>query len=111
MRDNRIGGAVGARAVGVIAAATAAIGLFSTGAANADTFVPLPNGHVDGRGVKIDSTANHVTISPSLAANGAGRTAWLSSHIKASVQTPPGKVGPWNGPTNDSGTNNSSTRG
>ncbi|MEA3528708.1 MspA family porin, partial [Nocardia gipuzkoensis] len=35
-----------ARMAGVGAAATIAMGLFSTGAANADTFVPLPGGEL-----------------------------------------------------------------
>ncbi|WP_067672362.1 MspA family porin [Nocardia miyunensis] len=112
MRENqKAGDAWVARAVGIAVASTAAIGMLSTGAANADTFVPLPNGHIDRPGVTIDSVGNSVKISPSLAANGAGRVAWLTSHISTKVQTPDGKVGPWNGPKNDDGTNNSSTHG
>jgi hypothetical protein len=112
MREFRNAGSAWAlRATGIAAAVTAAIGLFSTGAANADTFVPLPDGHLVNPGVTIDSTGNHVTISPSLAANGAGRAAWLSSDIVANVTTPVGTVGPWNGPTNSAGSNNSSTHG
>ncbi|WP_216896293.1 MspA family porin [Nocardia alni] len=112
MREIRNAGSAWAlRAAGITAAVTAAIGLFSTGAANADTFVGLPNGHVSEPGVTIDSFGNAVTISPSLAANGAGRVAWLSSHIVTNVITPPGTVGPWNGAANSPGTNNSSTHG
>ncbi|WP_216896289.1 MspA family porin [Nocardia alni] len=112
MREIRNAGSAWAlRAAGITVAVTAAIGLFSTGAANADTFVPLPDGHVVDPGVTIDSTGNSVIISPSLAANGAGRVAWLSSHIVTNVTTPVGTVGPWNGPQNNAGTNNSSTHG
>ncbi|MGF6887055.1 hypothetical protein ABIA39_004189 [Nocardia sp. GAS34] len=112
MRDiKKAGSAWVLRATGIAAACTAAIGLFSTGAANADTFVPLPDGHVVNPGVTIDSVGNSVNISPSLAANGAGRVAWLSTHITANVTTPPGTVGPNNGPINNPGTNNSSTHG
>ncbi|MQY18349.1 MspA family porin [Nocardia macrotermitis] len=111
MREYRRAGVRAFRAVGIAAAASAAIGFLSTGAANADTFVPLPNGHVADPGVSIDSVGNSARISPSLAANGAGRVAWLSSHVTANVTTPPGKVGPWNGPANSAGTNNSSTHG
>ncbi|MGW0180822.1 MspA family porin, partial [Nocardia sp. NPDC003345] len=45
MSKNRTTGLrCGARALGVGAVAAVAMGLFSTGAANADTFVPLPDG-------------------------------------------------------------------
>ena len=111
MREYRRVGARIFRAAGIAAAVSAAIGFLSTGAANADTFVPLPDGHIVDPGVSIDSVGNSVNISPSLAANGAGRVAWLTSHITANVTTPPGTVGPWNGPNNDAGTNNSSTHG
>ena len=40
----------GARIAGVGAAAAVALGLLSTGAANADTFVPLPDGQKVGTG-------------------------------------------------------------
>ncbi|GAB2505959.1 MspA family porin [Nocardia heshunensis] len=99
------------RNVAVAAAVTAAVGLLSMGTAHADAFVPLPDGHITEPGVSIDSVGNSVVISPSLAANGAGRVAWLSSHITSNVDTPPGKVGPWNGPANGAGTNDSSTHG
>ncbi|MBL1075414.1 MspA family porin [Nocardia sp. 2] len=113
MRENRTArGAHLARAAGIGAAATVVLGLLSTGAANADTFVPLPDGQKAGAGVTITRNGEHAVISPSLAANGAGRTAWLSGNVVADVTaTPAGEVGPNNGPTNSHGSNNSSTHG
>lgn len=107
----------GARAAGLGAAAVVGIGLlstglFSTGAAYADTSVPLPDGERLGPGVKITRTHEGAVVSPSLAANGAGRTAWLSGTVTAEVSvTPEGKPGPNNGAKNSPGTNNSSTHG
>ncbi|MEV0252524.1 MspA family porin [Nocardia sp. NPDC050712] len=104
----RSAGAAGA----VTAAAAVAMGLFSTGAANADVFVPLPDGQKVGSGVTITRTGEHAVVSPSLAANGAGRVVWVSGNATADVTaTPEGTAGPWNGPKNDPGTNNSSTHG
>ncbi|GAB2721679.1 MspA family porin [Nocardia mexicana] len=114
MSENRtIGLRRGARFAGIGAAAAVAIGLFSTGAANADTFVPLPDGQKAGpNGVVITRTGEHATISPSLAANGAGRTVWVSGNAIADVpNAPESTVGPNNGPLNSPGTNNSSTHG
>ncbi|EOM77629.1 mspA family protein [Rhodococcus rhodnii] len=80
----------GARIAGLGAAAAVAMGLMSTGVANADTFVPLPGGEkiVGGGGttVKIARNAESAVISPSLAANGAGRTAWVTGDVFADVQ-------------------------
>ncbi|MFD4404317.1 MspA family porin [Nocardia sp. NPDC058499] len=102
----------GARALGVGAVAAVAMGLFSTGAAHADTFVPLPDGEKLGPGVKINRTHESALVSPSMAANGAGRTVWVSGNATADVSvTPEGEAGPNNGPTNEDGTNNSSTHG
>ncbi|MGW4248050.1 MspA family porin [Nocardia sp. NPDC004722] len=112
MSDNRTAGLrSAARIAGVGAAAAVALGLMSTGAANADTFVPLPDGHKVGAGVTIDRVGESAVISPSLSANGAGRTAWLSGKVIANVDTPDGTVGPNNGPKNGPGSNNSSTHG
>ncbi|MBF6259129.1 MspA family porin [Nocardia farcinica] len=113
MSNNRTSGLRGGgRVVGIGAAATIAVGLFSTGAANADTFVPLPDGQKVGPGVTITRTGEHAVISPSMAANGAGRVAWVSGNATADVTvTPEGEVGPNNGPAGDPGTNNSSTHG
>ncbi|MFR9753002.1 MspA family porin [Nocardia sp. 004] len=113
MSENRTNGPRrGARVAGVGAAAAVAMGLLSTGAANADTFVPLPDGEKLGPGVTITRTGEHALISPSMAANGAGRVVWVSGTATADVTvTPEGKVGPTNGPTGNPGTNNSSTHG
>ncbi|WP_460697580.1 MspA family porin [Nocardia thraciensis] len=88
-----------------------AVGLWSPGAARADTFVPLPDGHIEGPGVKITNVGERAVISPSLAANGAGRTAWVSGNVTVDIETPEGEVGPNNGALNEPGTNNSSTHG
>ncbi|WP_431970315.1 MspA family porin [Nocardia sp. bgisy134] len=113
MSMNRSSGLRGVgRVAGVGAAAAVAMGLLSTGAADADTFVPLPNGERVGPGVTIARIGERAVISPSLAANGAGRVAWVSGTVTADVTvTPEGKVGPNNGPANGPGSNNSSTHG
>ncbi|MGW4120922.1 MspA family porin [Nocardia sp. NPDC004711] len=102
----------GARVAGAGAAAAVAIGLLSTGAANADTFVPLPDGQKAAPGVTVNRTGEHAVVSPSLAANGAGRVVWVSGIATADVtDTPDGTVGPNNGPVSQAGSNNSSTHG
>ncbi|MDE1675527.1 MspA family porin [Nocardia gipuzkoensis] len=102
----------GVRVAGAAAVAAVATGLLSTGAANADVFVPLPDGHKAGPGVNIARTGERALISPSLAANGAGRVVWVSGNAIADVAvTPEGEIGPNNGPTGNPGTNNSSTHG
>ncbi|WP_157124188.1 MspA family porin, partial [Nocardia pseudovaccinii] len=101
------------RVAGIAVAVTAAVamGFFSPGAANADTFVPLPDGHVEGPGATIDSVGEHAVVSPSLADNGIGRNVWVSGRVSADVVTPHGTVGPYNGPQNNPGTGDSSTHG
>ncbi|WP_280396781.1 MspA family porin [Nocardia carnea] len=113
MSENRTDGVrKGARIAGIGAASAVAVGLLSVGAANADTFVPLPDGQKAGPGVTITRTGEHAVISPSMAANGAGRVVWVSGNAAADVTvTPEGEVGPNNGPTGADGTNNSSTHG
>ncbi|TQM30488.1 MspA family porin [Nocardia bhagyanarayanae] len=113
MSENRTNGLRrGARVAGVGAAAAVAMGLLSTGAANADTFVPLPDGQKVGPGVTLTRTGERALISPSLAANGAGRVVWVSGNATADVTvTPEGEVGPNNGPAGGPGSNNSSTHG
>lgn len=88
-----------------------ALGFFAPGAASADVVVPLPDGHIEGPGIKITSVGERAIISPSLASNGAGRTSWVSGNVTAEVETPDGDVGPNNGPKNFPGTNNSGTHG
>ncbi|MEU1984104.1 MspA family porin [Nocardia sp. NPDC019395] len=113
MSENRTDGVrKGARIAGIGAAAAVAVGLLSVGAANADTFVPLPDGQKAGPGVTITRTGEHAVVSPSMAANGAGRVVWVSGNAAADVAvTPEGEAGPNNGPTGEDGTNNSSTHG
>ncbi|MGW5227743.1 MspA family porin [Nocardia niigatensis] len=115
MSENRTHGVrTAARVAGIGAVAAVAMGLFSTGAANADTFVPLPDGQkVNPAGtVTITRTGEHAIVSPSLSANGAGRVVWVSGAASAVItDTPEGTVGPNNGPTNSPGSNNSSTHG
>ncbi|MEV4127347.1 MspA family porin [Nocardia sp. NPDC049707] len=100
------------RIAGVGAATVTVFGLGAGGAANADAFVSLPDGQKVGAGVTISRTGEHAIVSPSLAANGAGRTVWVSGNAIAEVSvTPEGTVGPSNGASGGVGTNNSSTHG
>ncbi|WP_433628555.1 MspA family porin [Nocardia sp. CA-120079] len=113
MSKNRTSGLRrGVRVAGAVVAAAAGMGLLSTGAANADVFVPLPDGQKLGPGVTVSRTGEHALISPSLAANGAGRVVWVSGNANADVSvTPEGTIGPNNGASGAPGTNNSSTHG
>ncbi|MEC3951791.1 MspA family porin [Nocardia sp. CDC153] len=79
-----------ARAAGVGAVATAALGLFSTGAANADTFVPLPGGEItqtlsDGTVVTVKLVGESANISPSMGATPVHRNAWVSGSAQVSI--------------------------
>ena len=76
----------GAGIAGLGAAAAALLGVMSTGAASADTFIPLPDGSKTGPNVTVTRTAESALSSPSLAANGAGRTAWVSGTVTADVK-------------------------
>src|SRR6476469_3993416 len=113
MSKNRTSGLRrGVRVAGAVVAAAAGMGLLSTGAANADVFVPLPDGQKLGPGVTVSRTGERALISPSLAANGAGRVVWVSGNAIADVSvTPEGTIGPNNGASGAPGTNNSSTHG
>ncbi|AWK74024.1 MULTISPECIES: MspA family porin [Rhodococcus] len=80
----------GAKAAGVVAAATVAIGLLSTGAANADTFVPLQDGEItqtllDGTVVTVRQTGNTANISPSMGSTPLHRNVWTSGTIDVSI--------------------------
>ncbi|MFC4127288.1 MspA family porin [Nocardia rhizosphaerae] len=111
MRINRIRGTRGLRAAGT-GVAVLALGALVAGTAGADAFVPLPDGEKAAPGATIKRTGESALVSPSLAANGAGRVAWVSATVTADVTaTPEGEVGPYNGPNNKPGTNNSSTHG
>ncbi|WP_194818637.1 MspA family porin [Nocardia sp. XZ_19_385] len=100
------------RSFGIVGTTVAAVGLFAPGAANADVFVPLPDGQKAAPGALITRTGERALVSPSLSANGAGRVVWVSGMVVAEVtETPEGKVGPDSGPSNDPGSNNSATFG
>ncbi|WP_405485953.1 MspA family porin [Nocardia sp. NBC_00511] len=79
-----------ARVAGVGAVATAALGLFSTGAANADTFVALPGGTItktlsDGTVVTITMTGESANINPSLGDTPLHRNAWVTAQAAVSI--------------------------
>ncbi|AOW91827.1 porin [Rhodococcus sp. WMMA185] len=81
----------GAKAASVVGAATVAIGLFSTGAANADTFVPLEDGEIthtlmDGTVVTVRQTGNSATISPSMGATPLHRNVWTSGTVDVTLE-------------------------
>ncbi|WP_040816294.1 MspA family porin [Nocardia concava] len=81
------------RVAGAGAAATAALGLFSTGAANADTFVPLPGGELtqtlsDGTVVTVRLVGESATISPSMGATPVHRNAWVSASAQVELSGP-----------------------
>ncbi|MEU1981725.1 MspA family porin [Nocardia sp. NPDC019395] len=98
---------------GLGCAAITVIGLLSAGAAQADTFVPLPDGRETGPGVTLTRVGEHATVSPSMAANGVGRVAWVTGTVAAEVTDAPRveRPGPYSSPGNGNGTNNSSTHG
>lgn len=78
------------RAAGFGAAATVAMGLLSTGAANADTFVPLPGGEItktlsDGTSVTMRLVGESVNISPSMGATPVHRNAWASGSAQVEI--------------------------
>ncbi len=79
-----------ARMAGIGLAATAAFGYFSVGAADADTFVPLPGGHItrtigDGTVVNVDITGESANINPSLNATPLSRNAWTSGRAEVNL--------------------------
>ena len=94
MSENRTTGLRrGAQVAGLGAAAAVAIGLLSAGAANADTFVPLPDVFKAGPGYTMGHVGSSALVSPSLAANGAGRTAWVAGNAWADVTVTPDRHG------------------
>ncbi|MCX4097086.1 MspA family porin [Nocardia sp. alder85J] len=87
-----------ARAAGVGAVTTAALGLFSTGAANADTFVPLPGADItrvlsDGAVVHVWIDGESATINPSMGATPLHRNAWASATAHINISGVDGDVG------------------
>jgi hypothetical protein len=97
-----------ARVAGLGAAAAVALSVMSTGVASADTFIPLPDGSKTGPNVTVSRTAESALSSPSLAANGAGRVAWVSGTVTADVRgiTEVTDVPDANSTTNNAGTYN-----
>ncbi|SEL18906.1 MspA family porin [Rhodococcus maanshanensis] len=85
--------------ISAVGAATAvAVGFLSAGAANADTFVPLPDGTIsktlaDGTVVTITRTGETANISPSMGATPLHRNVWVSGRIGAEVTGPNAKGG------------------
>jgi MspA len=79
-----------ARVAGVGAAATIAMGLFPTGAANADTFVPLPGGELtktlsDGTVVTIKLVGESANINPPMGSTPVHRNAWVSGSAQVEL--------------------------
>ncbi|WP_040798429.1 MspA family porin [Nocardia higoensis] len=79
-----------ARVAGAGAAAAIGLGLLSTGAANADTFVPLPGGEIvktlsDGTVVTVRLVGESATISPSLGSTPVHRNAWVSGSAQVEI--------------------------
>ncbi|MEU4839939.1 MspA family porin [Nocardia testacea] len=101
----------GFRRGGIGAVCTVVAVLMITGAAHADTFVPLPDGRELAPGATITRTGEHAVVSPSMAANGAGRVVWVSGTVIADVTDTPTvqRPGPYSTPADWPGTNNSST--
>ncbi|MFQ6392374.1 MspA family porin [Nocardia sp. KC 131] len=79
-----------AKAAGVGAAATIVLGLLSTGAAKADTFIPLPGGEIsktlsDGTVVTIRLVGESANINPSMGSTPVHRNAWVSGTAEVDV--------------------------
>ncbi|MFG1784085.1 MspA family porin [Rhodococcus oryzae] len=77
--------------ISAVGAATAvAVGFLSAGAANADTFVPLPGGTisktlVDGTVVTVTMSGESANISPSMGATPLHRNVWVSGSAKVEL--------------------------
>ncbi|MEV6558259.1 MspA family porin [Nocardia sp. NPDC051756] len=87
-----------ARAAGIGAAATVALGLFSTGAANADTFVALPGGEIsrtlsDGTVVTVRLVGESANINPSMGSTPLHRNTWVSGSAQVELAGPNAKGG------------------
>ncbi|MFC9996088.1 MspA family porin [Nocardia sp. NPDC127526] len=87
-----------ARVAGVGFAATAALGLFSTGAANADTFVALPGGAItqtlsDGTVVTVRLVGESANINPSMGSTPLHRNAWVSGSAQVQISGNNSSVG------------------
>lgn len=80
----------GARIAGLGAATATVLGLLSTGAANADTFVPLPGGEVTrttphGTNVNIRLVGESANINPSMGSTPVHRNAWVSGSAQVEL--------------------------
>ncbi|QYB07467.1 MspA family porin [Rhodococcus sp. USK10] len=87
----------GVRLAAVGAAAAATMGFFSVGAAQADTFVPLPGGSTtqtlaDGTVVTVNLTGESANISPSLGSTPLHRNVWVSGKASVNLQGNPAKT-------------------
>ncbi len=103
------------RVSAVVGATVAACALAAVPSAHADRNFGLPNGKARGDGFTIIKTGERIRVGPSLAANGAGRSAWVSANVKVLA---PGidtsEAGPNNGPRGEDdmpGSNGTSTTG
>lgn len=67
------------------AAASMAVGLMSAGAANAETFVPLPNGEKVAGPYKIAHFDESAKVAPQIAFNGLNRNAWATGTALSEV--------------------------
>ncbi|RPA65315.1 hypothetical protein EF294_05685 [Gordonia oryzae] len=105
---------IAARAA-VAGAAALGVALALAAPAHADAFVRLPNGTAAGDGLTLTRTHETAQISPSLADNGLGRTAWVSANIVLKADgLKPSAAGPNNGPAGESampGSNGTATDG
>ncbi|TQF74045.1 MspA family porin [Rhodococcus spelaei] len=93
MRTSNKGLRRGLQVTSVGSVAAVAIGFFSAGAANADTFVPLPDGSisktlVDGTVVTVTRTGESATVSPSMGATPLHRNVWVSGSAKVEISGP-----------------------
>lgn len=105
-------------AIAAALAPLAAVAVALSGAvpsAHADARFSLPNGKAKGDGITIIKTGERVRIAGSLAANGAGRSAWVTGKVKVLA---PGidtrEAGPNNGPRGEDampGSNGTHTTG
>ncbi|GAC70890.1 MspA family porin [Gordonia soli] len=86
------------RAAGLTAALVGAgtlAALATPGTAFADSVIRLPGGTAHGDGLSITRSAESARVSPSLAANGASRTAWVSGQVTLKApHLKPKKAGP-----------------
>ncbi|GED97111.1 MspA family porin [Gordonia crocea] len=100
----------------VTAGLAAAAALVTAVPAHADSFSRLPSGRAHGEdGLTIIRNKESVRVGPSLAANGAGRSAWVSGNVRVlAPNIDESDAGPNNGPLGEDdmpGSNGTSTTG